>query len=440
MGGFEVVIGKEEKRGDIRDIRRTLTPCGTILLARLGLLPSLSVEGINDKSKADMLTKTLVCFQACWMLVQAVARKVEGLPITLLELNTIMHVVCALIMYLLWLKKPQDVGIPTIIYDRHKSKPLGTLLSIKEVKHEKPHMSSTLHTLVHILQWKSGVFEHKMGSSDTWVQKWHEREPPSAAPTVPGAKRDLDPQAVGKLCARHFWIFHRDGTETYITFPDGNFLTHGKAKFLVDYSSGKIPTFGKSKSSWKDFCEEIEHNGGIGCAKKANNFQLKGSIKSDGSDYAGWVAAIIFPAIYGGVHLTPWKAHFPTYLERYLWRFSGLCVACGVPTLLCLFALADSTWDTANPFKIPFRAFKWVMSFRPKDGGFCEVLFYYPLLALIGLVVWAVVAGFGITLCVMVLLYPVTRVYILVEAFASLRSLPEMAYDTVVWAEMWPHF
>lgn len=96
MGGFEVVIGKEEKRGDIRDIRRTVTLCGTVLLARLGLLPSLSIEGINDKSKADMLTKTLVCIQACWMLVQAFARKVERLPITLLELNTIMHVVCTL--------------------------------------------------------------------------------------------------------------------------------------------------------------------------------------------------------------------------------------------------------------------------------------------------------------------------------------------------------
>jgi len=222
--------------------------------------------------------------------------------------------------------------------------------------------------------------------------------------------------------------------------PSGPRRIQLKAKFLVDYSSGKIPTFGKSKSSWKDFCEEIQHNGDIGCAKKASNFELEGSIQSRGSEYAGWVASIIFPAIYGGVHLTPWKSHFPTYLERYLWRFSGLCVACGVPTLLFLFVLTQSTWDTYNIFKIPFRAFKWVMSFRPKDGSFCEVLFFYPLLALIGLVVWVVVAAFGITLCVMVLLYPVTRLYILVEAFASLRSLPVGAYETVIWAEMWPHF
>jgi len=41
MGGFEVVISTEfeENSGDILEIQRTLTPCGTVLLARLGLLP-----------------------------------------------------------------------------------------------------------------------------------------------------------------------------------------------------------------------------------------------------------------------------------------------------------------------------------------------------------------------------------------------------------------
>ena len=403
-----------------------------------------------------MLTKALVCLQACWMLAQALARKVERLPITLLELNTIMHVVCALIMYLLWLKKPQDVGTPTIIYDRHRHKPLGILLRIGQVKAKKPDMSLEIYKLYSILRWQNGKFEYKAAHSNEWVQKWHEPQAPTAstAPTNPGAKRDLDPQAPGKLRVMHFWIFHGGGTETctcisfrgtgdsglFIPHEKEQYITHEKAQFLVDYSSGKIQTFGKSKSSWKEFCEEIQHNGGIGCTKKASNFQLDGSIKSEGSDYAGWVASIIFPAIYGGVHLTPWKAHFPTYLERYLWRFSGLCVACGVPTLLVLFALTDTAWDTANPFKMPFRAFKWVMTFRPKNGGPCVVLFFYPLLALIGLVVLVLVAAFGITLYVMVLLYPVTRLYILVEAFASLRSLPVGAYNTVAWAEMWPHF
>ena len=56
------------------------------------------------------------------------------------------------------------------------------------------------------------------------------------------------------------------------------------------------------------------------------------------------------------------------------------------------------------------------------------------------LVAWVAPVGVVATLFVIALVYPLARVYILVEAFASLRSLPEGAYDTVVWAEMWPHF
>ena len=371
------------------------------------------------------------------MLVQAVARYADDLPITLLELNTITHVVCTLCMYLLWLKKPQDVGTPTTIYDRQEYKPLHTLLCIKEVKSEIPHKPSARHTLGPVLQWKDGVFQHKMKDSGAWVRQWHEPHAPDTAPSVPYTKKGLNQQT---LQADYVWIFHSDRTETYISFHDGNFLTHQAAQFLVDFSSGKISTLGGSELNWKEFYEGIESDGRIGCVMEASNIHLRGSIKSYSSNFAGFTAAIVFPAIYGSVHLIPWAAHFPTYLERYLWRSSALCVICGVPTILVLFALTESTWNTTNPLKIPFRVFKWVMTFRPKSGGVCEVLFFDPLLGLVGLVAGAVVAGFGITLCAMVVLYPVARLYIVFEAFASLRSLPTGSYQSVVWAEMWPHF
>jgi len=173
------------------------------------------------------------------MLVQAVAGKANGLPITLLELNTIMHMVCALWMYLLWLKKPQDVRTATIIYDNHKIMALGTLLSIKDVKKEPPEER---HTGSHILRWKDGVFELGPGSLyplgagvSTWVQRWYEA------------------QAARKLCADYRLICHSDGTETHISSQDNIFLTHQKAQFLVDYCIGRVPTFGKSKLSGLNF-------------------------------------------------------------------------------------------------------------------------------------------------------------------------------------------
>ncbi|KAH0542265.1 hypothetical protein FGG08_003292 [Glutinoglossum americanum] len=77
--------------------------------------PKISMEEVWDKSKADLFTKTLVCVQICWQVMQVVARFVQNLPVTSLELTTLSYVVCALAMYFMWLDKPLDVETPTII-------------------------------------------------------------------------------------------------------------------------------------------------------------------------------------------------------------------------------------------------------------------------------------------------------------------------------------
>lgn len=67
---------------------------------------------VQDKGKAEILGKILVCVQAMWMLVQCMVRKASGLPVTLLEIHVSMHVFCAVGMYVFWFNKPQEVGEP----------------------------------------------------------------------------------------------------------------------------------------------------------------------------------------------------------------------------------------------------------------------------------------------------------------------------------------
>ena len=87
--------------------RLTLTARGVLLLYQCGLLPQISKSEILDESKADGLAKALACLQAGWMVIQVVARLRSDLPITLLEINTIGHVFCALMVYVLWWNKPK---------------------------------------------------------------------------------------------------------------------------------------------------------------------------------------------------------------------------------------------------------------------------------------------------------------------------------------------
>jgi hypothetical protein len=115
MGGF-VVDADEDSDLFPNTQRLTCSPSAALLLAKCSHLPDINPSGIKDKSKTDSLAKAIVLLQALWFLIQIIARIAQRLPISLLEVNTIGHVLCALVIYLLWWHKPREVGEPTILH------------------------------------------------------------------------------------------------------------------------------------------------------------------------------------------------------------------------------------------------------------------------------------------------------------------------------------
>ncbi|KID90379.1 hypothetical protein MAJ_10957, partial [Metarhizium majus ARSEF 297] len=77
----------------------------------------ISEAAIADKSKANALAKAIVCLQATWFVIQCLVRLTQDVPISLLELYTFAHALCALIIYGLWWRKPLDIEKPTLIDD-----------------------------------------------------------------------------------------------------------------------------------------------------------------------------------------------------------------------------------------------------------------------------------------------------------------------------------
>jgi hypothetical protein len=110
MGGFEVNVDDIQTeqsgtpRGTLDSGRLRLTAPGVLQLAKEGHFLPLSSSRIDDKSKADTIQKVLVMIQVIWMATQCATRKIYGLPLTLLEVHTMVHVVCAIILYGFWIK------------------------------------------------------------------------------------------------------------------------------------------------------------------------------------------------------------------------------------------------------------------------------------------------------------------------------------------------
>lgn len=109
------IDGSSTSQSDSVNKRLTLTPHGVLQVAKWKKLPPITSEEVQDKSNASTLAKLLVFWQAFWMIVQVCGRTVHHLPVTLLELHTVLHAFCAVAMYFIWWAKPVDIDCPTVV-------------------------------------------------------------------------------------------------------------------------------------------------------------------------------------------------------------------------------------------------------------------------------------------------------------------------------------
>ncbi|PPQ95758.1 hypothetical protein CVT26_015845 [Gymnopilus dilepis] len=111
MGGFVLYDGA-------RPLEVILDPDKMDILLRKGLIkfPDTTEEEITDRTRGDGLSKALVICQTVWFGIQCLGRKIEGLPITQLELVTAGLAFLNGTMYFLWWKKPLGVRLPIPVY------------------------------------------------------------------------------------------------------------------------------------------------------------------------------------------------------------------------------------------------------------------------------------------------------------------------------------
>jgi hypothetical protein len=111
-------MGALKFRFRLRDHPEYPTVFGIQNMTKCDMLPTSTF--LNQKLKAlrksEKFAKTLVCLQVLWFVIQVIARRIEKLPITLLELNTLAQVWMTLIIYGLCWCKPQGI-VETITID-----------------------------------------------------------------------------------------------------------------------------------------------------------------------------------------------------------------------------------------------------------------------------------------------------------------------------------
>ncbi|KAG6906267.1 hypothetical protein DXG01_014875 [Tephrocybe rancida] len=69
-------------------------------------------QDIQDKSQGDLLAKSLVLLQVTWFVLQIIARAIQHLAITTLEIVTLAFAILNFFTYFCWWNKPLDVNRP----------------------------------------------------------------------------------------------------------------------------------------------------------------------------------------------------------------------------------------------------------------------------------------------------------------------------------------
>lgn len=481
MGGYTFCPLKEEHNPDHE---YTLNPDALAFLLREECITTVQLAKLRkvvvDKGKSDVMAKLLVCIQGIWMGVNCLSRKIAGLPLTLLELNVVMHVVCAVAVYVCWWKKPHDAGLPislsrffprteawALIYTADKYGP-RLCCSLEEPKPDETSNSqdptSSGSDKIASLSVKPPATTSAAQSAyrDMKRDELDEKEM-----TVDEKPDDVPPAEVIHHEPRHGYTL-RLLAGTVLDNQERDICAAAVKEIRRIYKQGStLVSVGK---------------GQYPLSTPRINMTPLGSGLRTGRNLL-WVL-IPLCLMYGGAHASAWNRHFPTETERLLWRIS--CIIVGAPgpgaaavwffeflfsrredigkkiwhhfekamkqmavTVACILGLAVAVGAAGGSIYGIVLLLSRPMTRKRKYLIIAlSIETTIVVLALCGCVIFALAVLIGtlkwkrflfILGVPIVAVYCAARAFIVLESFISVRSLPLGAYRTVSWENAWPH-
>ena len=527
--GFFIVMGGCITRdvGQLSDkySYATITPKGAILLSREGLRIDIPAEIIKNKGKINLIGKSLVCFQVIWFVAQCIARAAAGYPLVLIEIHTMVHVACALAMYIIWWKvgnmsgiqssaelmrtyqKPQDVSDPlNIDTSRHMETLalhlMGSQLTCSEYREMAyairpfeatqrltpeqklllfPHSEDLDIDIdvkaVDIYQYTPGVesevFQHcavVCGSTLLCVELSHDFES-----CVQGL---WDPRLNS-----HYAKYPRDLLRwTHYVAKSKDFLFSPKDLRRWNYALKALkrrPEF--SEENLNDIYIRTKGFHRVRIASVSESIRSENLISLNAEELStcwstigdavvevapnfprrylgpqllnGILAAIVYspifygeehgivglskkkavlallltqlPTVYGAIHLVAWNFEFATNMEGVFWKITALTILGGFNASV---VLAGCRYYFFRLLSCPCLATE-----AEEAKGYAEELRRFGLLC-------HFIDGISLaTAFPCVIIYALSRIYLVVESFVSLRHVPIGAYAAVPWIEDIPH-
>ena len=419
----------------------TLTAYRVALLAECGHLPNIPREDIVDKSKSDGLAKLLACTQARWMAIQIIGRLDLGLQVTLLEINTLGHVLCALVIYVLWWHKPRLIQEPTILEGDWVSPMAAYMYMSSRMSSgvsggtDMDKRSSTDPELSSVAFFQN---VSRTGSHES-VQGYH-NSPANPGDITVHDERGTTQNRLSIVTAQPRIVSsdHERIDGSFGPHPAPNETAKSQREEIdhLSVSDDMDDLRNRKKLRWglaaEAFCKYPAIRRRFQCVDSADtkkevqclreihpkelvteysgNWSTEGLLSGVGGLVMGvvlWSASMAF----GAVHAAAWNDYFPTSVEAWMWRSSSIyIVASGF-----LWSMINLCAKLSKPFDDRWNQMR--LSSAPWINSTTLAIICF---------------GFGAA-CAF------ARMFLVVEAFISLRRLPKAAYETPEWTQLIPH-
>ncbi|KAF9871459.1 hypothetical protein CkaCkLH20_11106 [Colletotrichum karsti] len=459
MGGFQVPID-DVRPGPTALLGRRLP--GSLPLSAKGFLkmmehrPLESFGLVNNpkalavRNKGSVFQKVLVVTQVLWMATQCLVRKLQGLPISLLEVHVMVHVLCAVVIYVFWFKKPMDVGDAEVL--EPTSDEVKGLVALAVQAQLCPGIKPEFLRLQKDEPQTETRSSPDLGTVAT--PQPQNAETPLPKPTTDIEKAPPSVITLGRGDALECGLVYADSDSDElpesIELSSSDVLRVERAmRYLqrqhpsADASGTQTPLFPSPESEYAhclarrgDNAPNVLLNDGralrlLSVTSSYVAVEDPASRVSDATETVQVLAAALLTLLYGGVHLSARRSRFPTARERDLWAL--------VSAYTCVLSVAGSALYCLVMYLAGVGLFgvyggaEWDRGFgravaRPRWLSRCLFHFFRALsVVIVALILLLLVANAA------------SRVFLTAESFLSVRSLPIGTFTMPSWLQMVPH-
>ncbi|KAF9530263.1 hypothetical protein CPB83DRAFT_763563 [Crepidotus variabilis] len=338
--------------------------------------PTITASDIEDRSKGDFVTKGIVIFQTSWFIIQCIARGVQGLALTELELLTVALASLNAVMYFFWWSKPLDVQEYVPVYLKASTSFMHKPELKRAVGSSEARFERELNRINHTKSVRSNF--------DSWGEY------------LPSPFRKVTSSLFRKLSAFLEHLREEWETRNHFTFIIIWLV-------FVPLILPAIPIM-----------EIVGEFGGLepGAHRVPTFYSIPSTNQQD--VIVGLVFAL-FGVMFGGIHMIGWGFAFPSHTARTLWRVSALSVTC-IPFIVTIVEIL-----------IPAKGDEEVET-EAHSTSWWSKLTYYLIFSL------------SLLMTILLALYVPARFILFIEALILLKDQPSNAYIEVQWTRFIPHF